>query len=151
MSDYLHRKGILRRSNYVSICLAFSGIDFLVLGILTAIPHVHHGGCHLKMAFVFLMAIVGAGFGTYLTILPTLLEDAFGMRNWGAFMSYMQLGSTAFAVAVPTIRSGIDAAFHSYNSLYWANGLLLLLASAGMFFANFHSSTFASKKSTGRV
>ena len=40
----------------------------------------------------------------------------------------MQLGSTIFAVAVPTITSAVESAFHSYNSLYWSVGGLLLLA-----------------------
>lgn len=47
-------------------------------------------------------------------------------------MSYMQLGSTAFAVAVPTITSGINSAFHSYNSLYWGIGTLLLGSAGGV-------------------
>lgn len=33
-------------------------------------------------------------------------------------MSYMQFGSTAFAVVVPTVTSAVQSAFHSYNSLY---------------------------------
>lgn len=93
VSDYLHRKAILRRSRYLSAVLGLVGVDFLVrclsigymplqllrgallamhpprrpahqsptcilqvLGVMTQLPHNHKGACHLKMAFVFLLA-----------------------------------------------------------------------------------------------
>ena len=73
----------MRRSMYLVACLTVIGLDFVVLGIMTLVPHQHHGACHLKMAFVFMMALVGGGFGTFLTVLPTLLEDIYGMANFG--------------------------------------------------------------------
>lgn len=53
------------------------------------------------------------------------------MANFGTFMSFMQIGSTVFAVAVPSLTSLVHAQFGSYKSLYWvAVGMLLVAAAA---------------------
>ena len=94
LSDFLHKRGYLRRSHYLVACLGIIGADFVVLGIMTIIPHHHHGACHLKMAYVFMMALVGGGFGTFLTILPTLLEDIYGKEHPLGLLQQLRAGDT---------------------------------------------------------
>lgn len=142
VSDHLHSKGILRRSRLLATILAICATNFVALGVLTIIPHQHHGDCALKMAFVFLLAVPGFGFGSYLTLFPTVLEDTYGIANFGVFMSYMQVGSTVFAILVPIAASAIKASFGSYNSLYWSMAGMLFLGAAAIGLPTPRSFTF---------
>lgn len=36
-----------------------------------------------------MMAGAGVGFGNYLVLFPTTLEDVYGMTNFGTYMSFM--------------------------------------------------------------
>ena len=58
----------MRRSRYLSATLFLIGTIYAILGTMVSIPHTHNGGCALNMAFVCLMAVVGFGFGTFLTV-----------------------------------------------------------------------------------
>lgn len=129
LSDWLFSRGIMSRAKYLAYTLLLFAADFLAIALVVA---AHSGGAAppstpAKVLFAALLSAVGLGFGTFLVLLPTSVSDAYGVENFGTFLSYMQLGVACFAVAVPAVTTTLYAAHHSYLATYYgfAGGLLL--------------------------
>lgn len=129
LSDWLFSRGIMSRAKYLAYVLVLFAVDFLAIALVASA----HAGASAtpstsaKVLFAALLSAVGLGFGTFLVLLPTSVSDAYGVKNFGTFLSYMQLGVASFAVAVPAVTSTLYTAHHSYLAAYYgfAGGLLL--------------------------
>ena len=105
LSDRLHRKGKLRRIHFTAgmlllMCFVYvvgpcllalvstscepyvATNRYLALGVFTVVPTIREGPWSVKLAYVVLMSSAGLGYGTSLTLFPTILADVYGTRNF---------------------------------------------------------------------
>jgi len=88
-ADYLHQRGKLQRAHFAGFILAFVCTNYVVLGLCTALPSIRNGGgTAVAVLYMCLMALVGVGFGSSLTLFPTLLSEVYGLKNFGCVPSW---------------------------------------------------------------
>ena len=169
-SEWLHCHGKLQRARYTSGVLAFMAFVFFWLAAFTISPTLRHGPWACDAAYIALMATVGFGYGSFLTLFPTLVAETYGLRNFGTYVSYMQVGSALASLTIPAATSsvsgvarGCDAPspnesplcdpttcaqvfdeFHVYSPMHVALGCCSLLGAAFMWLGHFKSLSFDS-------
>lgn len=109
-SEWLHRRGKLRRARYTAAVLGFMALVFFWLAAFTISPALRHGPWACDAAYIGLMATVGFGYGSFLTLFPTLVADTYGLRNFGTYVSYVQVGSALASLAIPAATSSVRLA-----------------------------------------
>jgi hypothetical protein len=127
LSDWLHNRGTMRRKTYLAIVCAIQASTVVSIGILAISGDRSMAAKH---AYVWLMSLMGLGFGTYLTILPKILSVSYSIEDFGTFLGYLQMGSATFSVAIPTLTTGMLKLAGSYNPMYFVLGGLLYVGCA---------------------
>lgn len=145
VSGYLHDYGKLSRAHLVALILFLMCVDFTMLGVLSSVQSLREGAWALKIVYIIGVAFVGFGFGAFLTLIPAILSDVYGVKNFGVFMSYVQLGSMIAGVAVPAIASGVHAKWGWYSPMHFAFAGCFLIATIMMSCIDSRTRTFGNK------
>ena len=80
VSERLHRQGKMRRSTFTAWVLGAMAVIFSALGTFTVVPGLRDGPWACDVAYIALMASVGFGYGSFLTLFPTLVAETYGLR-----------------------------------------------------------------------
>jgi hypothetical protein len=157
VADWLHVRGWLRKPRFVAwvmvaMAAAFGGlaaVDFrygepAAAASATASPAQGVDAdaplpsppaalpLPLQRVAIALLALTGFGYGTFLTLFPSLMADAFGTRHMGTLLALMQLGTVVFAFAVPPAAASAAEALGSWRWVHVAVAGMLLVGAAAL-------------------
>jgi MFS family permease len=74
------------------------------------------------------MTLAGLGYGTFLTVFPAVVGDAFHPKQFGLIMSSLQLGVAVLCVLLPPGSSAFAQAAGGYTWPHATMAAVLLLA-----------------------
>ncbi|KAJ5067484.1 permease-related [Anaeramoeba ignava] len=122
-SDLLKKKNH-RREEYLSLIMFISSVILLILGILTAVSK---KGKTIDVFRCIFLIYVGFIFGTTLVLIPTMVGESFGQKNFGIHLGFLQIFSSTAAMAIPSISSGINnKTGHYFTLMFIFSGLTLI-------------------------
>lgn len=142
VSERLHRQGKMRRSTFTAWVLGAMAVIFSALGTFTVVPGLRDGPWACDVAYIALMASVGFGYGSFLTLFPTLVAETYGLRNFGTYVSYIQMGSALSSILIPAATTAIFASTHVYSPMHFLMAGLQILGCVFMACGHFKSLSF---------
>ncbi len=118
------------RYSTLTIMLSITGVIMLFfLGNVTTFP-----------GLMLALAVGGACFGGFMTVMPSLCADLFGNRYFGQNYSFLYAGYTAGAFVGPMLAANVLDRTGMYNQAFTMAGLLAIAAIALVYVVKFLAS-----------